>query len=51
MAVEFDLDGLHVGLGVFFRVVAVDFESTFHQKVLTLGGMLSVVKGCSLTGL
>ena len=51
MAVELYLDGLHVRLGVFFRVVAVNLEGTFHQKVLTLGGMLSVVSGWSFTGL
>jgi hypothetical protein len=29
VAVELDLDGLHVGLGVLVRVVAVDLESAF----------------------
>jgi hypothetical protein len=31
VAVEFDHDGLHVGLGVGVRVVAVDLESAFRH--------------------
>jgi len=36
VTVEFDLDGLHVGLGVLVRIVAVDVESALHDAFLIL---------------
>src|SRR5260370_894019 len=32
---QLDLDGLHVGLGILDRVVAVDLESALHLSVLS----------------
>ena len=34
VAVEFDLDGLHVGLGVLVRIVAIDLECALHDSAL-----------------
>ncbi len=40
MAVELDLDGLHVGLGVLVRIVAVDLKGALHGGVSwVLGGV------------
>ena len=36
VTVEFDLDGLHVGLGVLVRVVAVDLECALHRGDLQI---------------